>query len=219
MPIDAVARRPRGRPQARPDEETLGVIAEAARQRFVETGYSNTPMDQVAKAAGVSTKTLYRLVPTKADLFKLTVSDRIGRFMLTLDEAALARLPFVEALERLMSKYGEMVLSAEVIAVQKLVMAESDRFPELAREFQSGAIQATQQVIARLLRRGCAEGKIRLAEPDVAAGMLRGMMVMEPQRSMMIAGVPAPTEAEIAERASACVELFLRGCASAHAAA
>jgi AcrR family transcriptional regulator len=217
MPTDAVARRPRGRPQARPDEETLGVIAEAARQRFIETGYSNTPMDQVAKAAGVSTKTLYRLVPTKADLFKLTVSDRIGRFMLTLDEAALARLPFVEALERLMSKYGEMVLSAEVIAVQKLVMAESDRFPELAREFQSGAIQATQQVIARLLRRGCAEGKIHLAEPDVAAGMLRGMMVMEPQRSMMIGGRTAPTSSEIAERASVCVKLFLSGCATAPA--
>jgi hypothetical protein len=45
-------------------------------------------------------------VPSKTDLFKLTVSDRIGRFMLTLDEAALARLPCVEALERLILKYG-----------------------------------------------------------------------------------------------------------------
>ncbi|WP_336488363.1 TetR/AcrR family transcriptional regulator [Methylobacterium nigriterrae] len=213
MDTATTPRRPRGRPQARSDQETLAVIAEAARHRFVETGYSNTPMEQVAKAAGVSTKTLYRLVPTKADLFKLTISERIGRFMLALDEGLLARLPFADALERLMTKYGELVLSAEVIAVQKLVLSESDRFPELAQEFQSGAIQAMQDVIARLLRRGCAEGIIALDEPRAAAGMLRGMMALEPQRALMTGARRPPDPDEIAERARICVSLFLHGCA------
>jgi AcrR family transcriptional regulator len=208
----ATERRPRGRPQARPDEETLVVIAEAARRCFIAMGYAGAPMDQVARDAGVSTKTLYRLVPTKADLFKLTIAERIGRFMLEVDEAALDRLPFAEALERLLARFGELTLSGETIAIHKLVMAESGRFPELAESFMTSAIEATQKVVERLLARGCADGAIHLDDLDMAAGMLRGMMIMEPQRATMLNARPAPTSGDIARRAQVCVALFLRGC-------
>ena len=38
-------------------------------------------METVARRAGVSTKTLYRLIPTKAVLFEGMVSDRLDRFV------------------------------------------------------------------------------------------------------------------------------------------
>ena len=63
--------RGRGRPPLRSDEETLGLIVEAARQEFQLGGYAGTGMSAIAARAGVSTKTLYRLVPTKAELFRL----------------------------------------------------------------------------------------------------------------------------------------------------
>ena len=78
--------RGRGRPQARGDEETHGLIIRAARQEFLTHGYANTGMVAVAQKAGISTKTLYRLVPDKAELFKSVVSERIGRVMLEIDE-------------------------------------------------------------------------------------------------------------------------------------
>ena len=46
-------------------------------------------MADVAERAGVSTKTLYRLVPTKADLFANVIADRIGRFVLEYDLSRL----------------------------------------------------------------------------------------------------------------------------------
>ena len=63
-----VARRPRGRPQVRPDEETLQLIIAAAREEFHASGFAGASMVQVA-SGGVSTKTMYRLILTKADLF------------------------------------------------------------------------------------------------------------------------------------------------------
>src|ERR1700743_3671873 len=71
------ARRGRGRPQARCDEETRAVIFDAARSEFAVRGYAATNMESVARRAGVSTKTLYRLIPNKAALFEGMVSDRL----------------------------------------------------------------------------------------------------------------------------------------------
>src|ERR1700722_12651387 len=63
-------KRCRGRPQVRPDDETRQIIYEAARHEFADSGYAATSMETVARRAGVSTKTLYRLGPNKASLFE-----------------------------------------------------------------------------------------------------------------------------------------------------
>src|ERR1700733_10383018 len=73
-------RRVRGRPQLRPDAETCQIIYEAARHEFAASGYAATSTETVARRAGVSTKTLYRLMPNKAALFEGMVSDRLDRF-------------------------------------------------------------------------------------------------------------------------------------------
>src|SRR6516165_11895545 len=74
-------RRGRGRPQLRSDEETRALILEAARHEFAHAGYAATSMENVARRGGVSTKTLYRLLPNKAALFEAMVTDRIDRFV------------------------------------------------------------------------------------------------------------------------------------------
>ena len=70
-------RRPRGRPPLRSDEETRRLMIEAARQEFQANGYAATCMNDVAQRAGVSTRTMYRLIPTKAALFEEMVSAAV----------------------------------------------------------------------------------------------------------------------------------------------
>src|SRR5258705_7975544 len=70
-------RRDRGRPQLRPDDETRQIIYEAARHEFAAAGFAATSTETLARRAGVSTKTLYRLVQNKAPLFEGMVSDRV----------------------------------------------------------------------------------------------------------------------------------------------
>ncbi|MDB5363028.1 MAG: TetR family transcriptional regulator [Rhodospirillales bacterium] len=207
-----MVRRSRGRPQVRSDEETLRVLIDAAAKEFPANGYAGTSIGAVALAAGVSTKTLYRLIATKAELFGLVVTDRIGRFMLTFDDSASDGVDPAAGLERILIAYGTLTLADETIAINRLVIGECDRFPEIAAMFYEKAILPTGDAIAAWLTRQCARGLIRLADPQRAAGMLRGMMIMEPQRAATLGRRAAPDEREIAERAKACAELFLSGC-------
>lgn len=210
--VSTAPRRSRGRPQVRPDEETRHLIAEAARAVFVASGYFAANMDEVAKTAAVSKKTLYRLFPTKADLFRACIADRIDSFILALDEERVASLPPEAALGRMLTEYGRLTLSVDTTAIQKLVIAESDRFPELAADFYRGAVLATQRVLVRCLDRLRCEGAVQLDDLDEAAGMLRGMMVFEPSRAATLGRKPLPNVEAIEKRAARCARLFLDGC-------
>src|ERR1700738_4658499 len=91
-------RRCRGRPQVRPDDETRGLIYEAARHAFADHGYAATSMEVVARRAGVSTKTLYRLIPNKAALFDGMVTDRLERALASVDLRAIDHADIEQAL-------------------------------------------------------------------------------------------------------------------------
>ena len=113
---------------------------------------------------------------------------------------------------RILTEYGRLTLAEDTTAIQKLVLAESDRFPELAADFYRGAVIATQRVFVRLLERLCREGAIEIDDLDEAAGMLRGMMIFEPSRGAMFGQKALPCIAEIEARAARCARLFLDGC-------
>lgn len=206
------AQRGRGRPQIRSDEETLRLIIQAARHEFQAKGYAGTGMIAVAQTAGISTKTLYRLVPTKADLFTTVVSDRIGLFMLAIDDEVANALDLASALEGILVAFGSLTLNDEVIAINHLVLSEGDRFPEIAEAFYESAIRRSNEAIASWLECQRRRGLIVLDDPLLAAGMLRGMMTMDPQRAIMLRQRAAPDAEEIRSRAKSCAELFLKGC-------
>ncbi len=207
------SRRCRGRPQVRSDEETLALILEAAGQEFQANGYEATCIADVAERAGVSTKTLYRLVPTKADLFANVVADRIGRFVVEYDLSRLDSLDAPAALERMLTVFGALTLEPRTIALSRLVLGECCSFPEVGAAFYEKAIVRTSQAMEEGLRRLCARGLIALDDPHEAVGMLRGMMIMEPQRATMLGQREPPGAEEIAARAKHCARIFLNGCA------
>ena len=212
-------RRPRGRPPVRCDEETCRLLIKVAGEEFEAKGYAGTCMTDVAQRAGMSTKTIYRHIPNKADLLARVVSDRIGQFMLEVDADALDALPFSEALERMLLAYGTLTLSERTIAMHRLVIRECDQFPEVAAVFYEVAVRRTTDAMAGWLRRQCERGLIELKDPQIAAGMLRGMMSMEPQRAVMLGQRSVPTQEEIAARAKECTRLFLGGCSVRNSAA
>ncbi|CAM5764835.1 TetR family transcriptional regulator [Labrys miyagiensis] len=205
-------KRPRGRPQIRSDEETRRLIVEAAANEFQANGYAATSMSAVAQRAGVSTKTMYRLIPTKADMFTRVVADRIRLFMLVIDDEALDEDGLVPALERILIAYGKLTLSEETIAMNRLVIGEYDRFPEIGDAFYETAVMRTNAAIETWLRLQAERGLLELPDPGAATGMLRGMMIMELQRAVMLGRRSAPDDAEIAYRARLCARVFLRGC-------
>jgi AcrR family transcriptional regulator len=204
-------RRSRGRPQVRPDDETRQMIYEAARHQFAENGFAATSMEAVARHAGVSTKTLYRLIPAKAALFENMVSDRMNRFVSSVNLRSCEHANIETALQRALTICAELILDPEVVALYRMMLAEGDTFPDIPETFYRKAMQRTVAALADWLGARQKLGLIALDDVDEAAGMLLGMMVFEPQRAALYGHQPLPDRAAIAKRAGACAKLFLRG--------
>ncbi|MDE5444313.1 TetR family transcriptional regulator [Bradyrhizobium sp. CSA207] len=205
-------RRDRGRPQQRPDDETRGIIYEAARQLFADSGFAATSMEMVARAAGVSTKTLYRLIPSKSALFEGMVSDRLDRLLTEVNLRTLEHSNIETGLREVLMVCADLTLDEEVVAMQRIVLQEAGQSSDLARAFYRNGMQRTANALTGWLRVQQDRGFIALENVDEAAGMLIGMLASAPQRARIFGGAKLPTRAQIEVRVRRCAALFLRGC-------
>lgn len=85
-------------------EERREEILEAAERVFAARGLHGTPTMEIAKAAGISQAYLFRLFPTKAELFTALVERCNARIHQTFTDAAAAAreagMPVMEAIGR-----------------------------------------------------------------------------------------------------------------------
>lgn len=148
-------------------------ILTIAGRTFLRHGYADASMDGIAAEVGGSKSTLYRYFPCKAALFAAYVEE-VG----TLAWAALAAVQVEErgaeaVLEEMARAYLDLILSPSVLAVTRLVMAETGRFPEIGRIFYERGIRRAESRIAailqRLAERSDAPGWDFLALPGAAA--------------------------------------------------
>jgi len=205
-------RRCRGRPRVRPDEETRAIIYDAARATFADAGFAATCMDAVARRAGVSTKTLYRLVPNKAALFEGMVSERLDRFVAGIELKDTDHDNIEDALAATLIACAGLTLADDVIGLQRMILQESCKFAELAEAFYRSGIRRTQAKLAEWLSAQRQRGLIAFDDAEEAAGMLLGMMISAPQRAALYGNVPLPSRQQIEARARRCAAIFLRGC-------
>jgi AcrR family transcriptional regulator len=207
----SLERRCRGRPQLRPDDETRQIIYDAARHEFAANGYAATSTEMVARRAGISTKTLYRLIPNKAALFEAMVSDRLDRLLLDVNLQAVEDVDFETALTSVLLGCANLSLDNEVVALQRTVLQEANQFSDLAATFYRNGIARLIVALGDWLRAQIKRGRIKLDNPDETAGILIGMIASAPQRAAIYGGVPLPSPSEIERRVKTCASLFLRG--------
>jgi AcrR family transcriptional regulator len=202
----------RGRPRVRPDGETRRAIYEAARYEFAASGYAATSMEAVAHGAGVSTKTLYRLIPNKAALFKSMVSDRLDRLLSEVNLHAGVNENIEDTLRGTLIICADLALDEEVVALQRMVLQEAGRFTDIAGTFYASVIEHAVAALADWLRVQQMRGLIALDDVDEAAGILLGMVASAPRRAAIFGGLPLPSRSQIEARVRTCAALFLRGC-------
>src|SRR6266576_2609244 len=145
-------KRCRGRPQLRPDDETRRIIYEAARHEFVGNGFAATSIETVARRAGVSTKTLYRLVPNKAALFEGMVSDRLDRFLSDFSLHVAEDADIETGLNAALLAVTDLALDTEVVALQRIILQETGQFSDLAATFYKNGIVRTAAALSNWLR-------------------------------------------------------------------
>ena len=210
---DAAAAVPRrgGRP-SRQQAARLGErILDAATHLFLSQGYGATSIDAVARRARVSKRTFYHRFPDKPELFVAVVHRIIDRLRSPGDvELLVGDLP--EVLQRLARFILRAALLPEALALNRMLVAESARFPKLAAVVtERGVTDEAIRFIAGILEREIRAGSLALDNPTFAARQFLYMIIALPQRRAMGFGAPL-TSAEIDAWARDVVNLFLNGC-------
>ncbi|MBF4603407.1 TetR/AcrR family transcriptional regulator [Curtobacterium sp. VKM Ac-2884] len=160
-------------------------ILDVATDLFLEHGFAGVALDRVAAEAGVTKRTLYTAFGDKPAILRAVVRR----------QHPYAAQPAADLLSTA-AAIGSALLSDRAVALHRLVIAESTRSPELAREFHEAGPLAAQQA---LVRAG--------ATPDTAAELFT-LLLGELHRQRLLGLAPAPTAAAVAARAARAVALL-----------
>ena len=111
-------------------DERPGELTAAALELFVERGYANTRLEDVAKRAGVSKGTLYLYFENKEELFKAVVREGI---VTTIEEAERVFEHYEGAMADLLGAlvhgWWARIGSTKAAGIPKLMMSEAGNFP------------------------------------------------------------------------------------------
>ena len=144
-----------------------------AKRTFTVKGFAATTMDDVAGAAGMSKKTLYKLFDSKTELFRAMLSR-------SLPQARFAGVPLqgppTAQLRTLLRRIADVALSPDEIALQRLIVGERLASPGLGAMFSEVILSAGLDEVTDVLRRTTLNEKLRgLSAPRVTE-MLLGLV-------------------------------------------
>ena len=204
-----------GRPSREASEQLGELILDAATELFLTHGFGATSIEAVAQRAHISKRTFYHRFEDKAALFAAVVHRIIKRLRPAAGIPLIQGADLAEVLERLATLILRAALSAQAIALHRLIVAESARFPELAEVLaREGATEEAIALIAGALEREVKAGRLAQDDPVFAARQFLQMVVALPQRRAMGLGAPM-SKRELTEWPRKVVDLFLNGCRGA----
>jgi TetR/AcrR family transcriptional repressor of mexJK operon len=186
-------------------------ILEAATELFLEQGYAETSMDEVAAAANASKQTVYRHVHDKESLFREVVMSKISDVS-TPFTALVRDLEDTEdvpgALRLLARRYVSAVTAPEVLRRRRLVIREAERLPDLARAYYDGAPRRALATLADAFSRLHERRLLHVPDPRRAA-IHFAFLVVGPHLDAAMFGLAPPPDADLMTEADTATEVFL----------
>jgi len=154
--------------------EKRAAIVAAAASLFLQRGYAETSLVRIAEVAAVSTATLFKQFPTKAELFAAMV---VQYWQLSdADLGAPAIGDPAAGLQLLGNRYVELMSREEMVALFRIVIAEAPRFPDLAEaQFTFGKAPFFNSV-KEYFGDEHAAGTLDCDDPELAATQFLGMI-------------------------------------------
>jgi TetR/AcrR family transcriptional regulator, mexJK operon transcriptional repressor len=200
-----------GRPSREAAARLGDLILDTATQSFLEIGYGETTIEQIAKRAGISKRTFYHRYPDKAALFGAVVHRIVDR----LRPPDVSYLFEGDDLEAVLTRLARIILRAalnpQALALHRVILSEAGRFPELAAVVaeRSAGREAVERIATLLL--GITGAKERsMPAARFAATQFLQLVIALPQRRALGLGPPMK-QSELDRWASDSTRLLLGG--------
>ncbi len=196
-----------GRPTSAELERRKGRVIEVATDLFVAHGYAATSLVDIARLAGVATRTLYQHFGNKEALLREVIFARdTGAFF--------QRPPIVpgDSVRATLRKTAAYVIDVTYrqrsVDLMQLMIAESKRFPDLTRQVAVATFSRFRRSLAAVFEGMAARGLIADADHGKSASLFLDLVLGSTPIMAYTAWEPAPpTALELDEK----VDLFTRG--------
>jgi AcrR family transcriptional regulator len=185
-------------------------IIAAAFAAFMEHGYGNTTMLEIATRAKVSKRDLYASFSNKQAVLLACIANRAARMRLPPD------LPVPRDRKMLgatLTALGQTVLrevnDPAVTAIYRLAVAEAEHSPEAA-ETLNASRSGNRGAVAELIAKAHANGILGPGDPSQMMEQFFAMLWGDLMLSRLLGAVGVPKPAEIDRRARGAAEAFLK---------
>ncbi len=207
----ASERRSGGRPTLEAARELRERILDIATEMLLTQGYGATSIEAIAKRAGISKRTFYHRFADKPALMAAVVARVID----SQRPQNYARLEWGADLEERLMELARLILHAalspRVVQLRRLMVAEAERFPELALAVaKAGGRQEAEALVVGVLKTATPPVKRSDADLHFAAQQFLQMVVTLPQSRALGMG-PAMSASEIEEWIARTVRFFQSG--------
>jgi TetR/AcrR family transcriptional regulator, mexJK operon transcriptional repressor len=189
------------------------LVLDAATALFMAHGYGAVSMDAIARAAGVSKATLYAHFSSKNQLFATIIGEACLQNMSVANFLPGGETDVEATLTALAGSALRFLLEERALAIHRVVISESVRFPELGRAFYDNGPAALLRTLGAWLAEQGDAGRLAMADPIMAAEQLVGMLWTSLFLRASV-GLTAPSDAEIDATVEAAVTTFVKAYAA-----
>ena len=188
-------------------------IMDAARTVFLRKGYDGASMDEVAALAAVSKQTVYKHFADKKRLFTAIITGDISATE-TLTHGMVAALPDSEDIEKDLRQFARRhitdVTQPHLIQLRRIIIAEAERFPELAQTWYASGPERAHATLADQFHALARRGLLRVDDPLLAAQHFNWLILSIPlNKAMFHGGDTEFTPNELERYADEGVRVFL----------
>jgi TetR/AcrR family transcriptional regulator of autoinduction and epiphytic fitness len=186
----------------------LAALVAAAEAVFLKKGYHQATMNDVAKAAGMSKKTIYELVDSKVELFFSILADHHEKIAFPPPQPGWS---VADTLTANLLALGRFLLEPAQIALIRLIMAEYTHSPDFGRVFMRSRLMKAKSKLEDALASVAREQGVPAAQAKEGSAMLFGMALGEFHIGTLIGFRPPPSRQALETRVRRAVEIFLAG--------
>ncbi len=175
------------RADARPEE-----ILDAALAEFTERGFDAARMEDVARRAGISKGGIYLYFESKQALLKALIEAKVAP--IAHQAEALARSGGADplaALRLLAHLTAARIADPKIIAVPRLVIGLSGRFPEIAEFYRAHVVEKARAALELLIESAIALGQFRPVDPRAVVRAFIGPLFFEAMWAHVLKGESA----------------------------
>lgn len=192
---------------AAPDRPPRERILNAAFGAFMELGYAETSMLEIATRARVSKRDLYANFADKGAILAACVETRAKRMRMPLDLAAPRDR---DGLRETLVAFGIVSLREGTLptSVAALRLAAIDA--EAGRVFNAAALEANREALNAYVAKAQAAGLLAAGDPQRIAGLFLSVLWGNTLTRLLLRVAEAPAEDEIERRARDAARLILR---------